>query len=100
MRGFSVAGILLGMRKLLFGCRLSWAWRRLLRNVLGLAGVRRESRPRRWLLSRINAQVPRGTIKRYWPGQQAAPVGLRHVNEEPVFVMVLVVEHANAFLLA
>src|ERR1700686_4886055 len=107
MRGFSVAEILLGMRQLLFGWwRLSWIWalRRLGRNALGLAGVRRYS----WYLTgqppsdsrSASAKVSRGTIKRHRTVQQAAAVGLRHVNEEPVVVVVLVVEHANAFRFA
>src|SRR4029077_82352 len=88
------------MWKLLFRWRrLSRVLRRLRRSAWG-SGDWRESRPRRHRLSRSAAEVPRRTIKRHRTGQQAAAVGLRHVNEEPVFVVILFVEHANAFLLA
>src|ERR1700686_395295 len=88
------------MRKLLFGWwRLSLVLRRLRRSAWG-SGDWRESWPRRRRRSRSAAKVSCRTIKRHWPDQQAAAVGLRHVNEEPVVVVVLVVEHANSLRFA
>jgi hypothetical protein len=82
--------------------RVLWG---LVRSALGLVSVRRYSL---YLPGQTaadpggdSAEVPRGTtIKRHWPSQQASAVGLWHVNEKPIVVMVLFVEHANAFSLA
>src|SRR5258707_2661224 len=102
MRGFSVARSVAGSVALLFRWHLYpiWVLRGLCRTALRLVGVRGRSRQRLRRLSRVIAQVPRGTIKRHRPGEQASPVALRHIDKEPVVVMVLFVEHANAFRFA
>src|SRR6266849_1698658 len=108
MRGLSVAGLLPGTWNPTFGWRLPGVFLSMRRRTLELPRVLNWSLS--WSLSRSlrashlsrsdAAYVPRRHIRVHWSGQQSAAVGPRHVNEEPVVVMGLLVEHTNGLLFA
>src|SRR5580658_760758 len=115
MRGLSIARsffaeLLLGPSaesdKLLSGRCLHRAWRGRRRTVLQLVRVRKPlprpaNLPTTDGLSRNGAaQIIGGHARVYRPDQQAAAVGGWHVDEEPVVVMVFLVEHANTLFFA
>src|SRR5260370_40383778 len=90
------------------GWRVPGDLRRLRRRTLELPRVMNWSLT--WSLSRHlrashlsrsdAAYVPRRHIRVHWSGQQSAAAGPRHVNDEPVVVMGLLVEHTNGLLFA